>query len=99
MAPHSYATQHAYAAQLVAVASHLSHAHACTPAQAGAGADSCGGAAGTTTQPAAAAAAAAAAANRQAAYDAATAPGASAIQQRLAQELFDKGFSDFRCVT
>jgi hypothetical protein len=41
------------------------------------------------------AAAAAAAASRQAAYDAAQID-ASPIQARLAQELFDKGFSHFR---
>jgi hypothetical protein len=43
----------------------------------------------------AAAAKAAAAASRQAAYEAAQID-ASPIQARLAQELFDKGFSDFR---
>jgi hypothetical protein len=50
---------------------------------------------GTSTS-AAAAAEAAAAASRQAAYEAATGQDASPIQLRLAQELFDKGFSDFR---
>jgi hypothetical protein len=45
----------------------------------------------------AAAAKAAAAASRQAAYEAAQVD-ASPIQARLAQELFDKGFSDFRWV-
>ncbi|WIA13609.1 hypothetical protein OEZ85_007174 [Tetradesmus obliquus] len=47
--------------------------------------------------PDAAAAEAAAAASRQAAYEAAQVD-ASPIQARLAQELFDKGFSDFRFV-
>lgn len=50
----------------------------------------------TSTSAAAAAEAAAAAASRQAAYEAATGQDASPIQLRLAQELFDKGFSDFR---
>jgi hypothetical protein len=40
--------------------------------------------------------AAAAAASRQAAYEASTGADASPIQLRLAKELFEKGFSDFR---
>jgi len=44
----------------------------------------------------ASAASASAAVSRQAAYEASTGPDASPIQQRLAQELFDKGFTDFR---
>jgi hypothetical protein len=44
----------------------------------------------------AAAAEAAAAATRQAAFEAATGEDSSPIQLRLAQELFDKGFPDFR---
>lgn len=47
-------------------------------------------------QPRAGQEAAAAAASRQAAYAAATGLHASPIQLRLAQELLDKGFSDFR---